>query len=681
MNKDVFMVAKKGDTYEITINDYIGVASSNSAGYYSDDFLRAVADIPEDAEIKLVMNSYGGSLTETQMIISKLQAMKNNVTCYIAGVCMSCATLIACVCKKVVMEKGGLFVVHNPQCAREGDVRVMENAVKVLTSYKDYALSIYEKATKLAREKLSEMMDKETFMTAEEALENGFVHEIVDGVNGGYKMVCDDDFYMKVPENFRHFFTNNNKTNNITTMKENNEQSESVVAEAPIAENKGADLATMQALENKVAELEADRDRRIRSECEMLAEAAVNDGRIANTDKASWVDMLVKNEKAKAMLANLPKKPTVSPIAENSVVMPADETVDDVKVKFASDYVGADRSNAYNFLLAGKRYEKVGKAIAENAITIDDDLKQATIDTNTVVKAFFAPLRNVLDGVRTQIGTQRNGIDKVVISGIAKPSAEDVVDYNSSNGLVGTNGTVDAVEISLNKHKQAGLSWNLIDFTAQPFSSVNYLLEAKLSNLLRVVVSDVFSVVTKTNFPLCALGKSGENDVGVDVEDFTRHEVAVAKKNADKAFWTMLNRYLYLNSDYGAAVLEWTEKSTYAGMGAAGVGTAETGTFGATYGFNPIITPIIPANEEKLVGWISLRDAIGVVNAPVLNAEAIGRLQNATYATIRDPETGFTIGRQDTTDALHRTVDSVYEIKYGYGVLNNNALMRFVSES
>ncbi len=131
--------------------------------------------------INVHINSPGGDVFAAQSIYNQLKAYANNVTVYIDGIAASAATIIACAGDSVVMPDNALFMIHNPSTVVMGDADAMKQAVKTLDKVKETIVNVYlEKVSdKLTDSKISRMMDNETWMTAQEAFDNGFI-DVVD---------------------------------------------------------------------------------------------------------------------------------------------------------------------------------------------------------------------------------------------------------------------------------------------------------------------------------------------------------------------------------------------------------------------------------------------------------------------------------------------------------------------
>ena len=108
-----------------------------------------------------------------------LMDYKGTVTVKIDGIAASAASVIAMAGSKVLMSPVSMLMIHNPMTAAYGNSAEMQKAIEMLGSVKDSILNAYEIKTGMSRTKLSHLMDAETWMDANKAMELGFADEIM----------------------------------------------------------------------------------------------------------------------------------------------------------------------------------------------------------------------------------------------------------------------------------------------------------------------------------------------------------------------------------------------------------------------------------------------------------------------------------------------------------------------
>ena len=130
-------------------------------------------------DITVWINSPGGDCVAAAQIYNMLMDYKGNVTVKIDGIAASAASVIAMAGTKVLMSPVSMLMIHNPMTAAFGDCGEMQKAIEMLGSVKDSIINAYEIKTGLSRAKLSHLMDAETWMDANKAVELGFADEVM----------------------------------------------------------------------------------------------------------------------------------------------------------------------------------------------------------------------------------------------------------------------------------------------------------------------------------------------------------------------------------------------------------------------------------------------------------------------------------------------------------------------
>ena len=113
-------------------------------------------------DITVWINSPGGDCVAAAQIYNMLMDYPHNVT----GT-------------KVLVSPVSMMMIHNPMTVAMGDTAEMQKAIEMLGSVKDSIINAYEIKTGLSRAKLSHLMDAETWMDANKAVELGFADEIM----------------------------------------------------------------------------------------------------------------------------------------------------------------------------------------------------------------------------------------------------------------------------------------------------------------------------------------------------------------------------------------------------------------------------------------------------------------------------------------------------------------------
>jgi len=132
-----------------------------------------------DGDITVWINSPGGDCVAAAQIYNMLIDYKGNVTVKIDGIAASAASVIAMAGTKVLMSPVSMLMIHNPMTMAFGNTAEMQKAIDMLGEVKESIINAYEIKTNLSRGKISRLMDAETWMNANMAVELGFADGIL----------------------------------------------------------------------------------------------------------------------------------------------------------------------------------------------------------------------------------------------------------------------------------------------------------------------------------------------------------------------------------------------------------------------------------------------------------------------------------------------------------------------
>ena len=142
-------------------------------------------------DVTVWINSPGGDCVAASQIYTMLMDYKGDVTVKIDGLAASAASVIAMAGTRVLMAPTALLMIHNPATMAYGDHEDMQKAIELLDEVKESIINAYEIKTGLSRAKLSHLMDQETWMNANKAIELGFV----DGILADEKITAEIPAY------------------------------------------------------------------------------------------------------------------------------------------------------------------------------------------------------------------------------------------------------------------------------------------------------------------------------------------------------------------------------------------------------------------------------------------------------------------------------------------------------
>lgn len=138
----------------------------------------ALAEADGD-DVVIRINSNGGDIFAGSEIYDLISSYEGNVLIRIVGMAASAASVIAMAAESEIAPTG-LMMIHNVQSGAHGDYREMEHSAEVLREANRSIMSAYREKTGMSEDELLSLMDNETFMSADTAIEFGFVDKMSD---------------------------------------------------------------------------------------------------------------------------------------------------------------------------------------------------------------------------------------------------------------------------------------------------------------------------------------------------------------------------------------------------------------------------------------------------------------------------------------------------------------------
>lgn len=140
---------------------------------FKDDLLAGAGNVT------VWINSPGGDVFAAAQIYNMLMDYTGKITVKIDGLAASAASVIAMAGGDVYMSPVSMLMIHNPSTIAIGDSEEMLRAKALLDEVKESIINAYELKSGLSRAKLSHLMDAETWMNANKAVELGFADKIM----------------------------------------------------------------------------------------------------------------------------------------------------------------------------------------------------------------------------------------------------------------------------------------------------------------------------------------------------------------------------------------------------------------------------------------------------------------------------------------------------------------------
>ena len=167
---------EKSSEAEISIYDQIG-----GWGVTANDFIAQLKELGDVSTINLRIASGGGSIVEGNTIFNALKRHEAKVITHIDSLAASMASVIAMAGDEIHMAANALLMIHNPWTMSMGGAEQLRKDADLLDKMEANIRTSYARST-LSAEELDAAMEAETYYTAEEAKEFGFIDEI-DGAN------------------------------------------------------------------------------------------------------------------------------------------------------------------------------------------------------------------------------------------------------------------------------------------------------------------------------------------------------------------------------------------------------------------------------------------------------------------------------------------------------------------
>ena len=134
--------------------------------------------------IRVFINSYGGEVAEATAIYNQLRDNPAKVTTICNGFACSAASVIFMAGDERLMNRASRLMIHNAMTGARGNAAQLRKAAEDLESINELSITAYMDKVNISREKLQELMDNETWIKPEDAVEMAFATGIVEDEGG-----------------------------------------------------------------------------------------------------------------------------------------------------------------------------------------------------------------------------------------------------------------------------------------------------------------------------------------------------------------------------------------------------------------------------------------------------------------------------------------------------------------
>ncbi|MBT2304701.1 Clp protease ClpP [Variovorax paradoxus] len=175
--KPFFQVrASAGGGSTLSIYDEIGFE-----GVQAKDFRAALASVKAPT-LNLEINSPGGDVFAAVAIYNMLKGSGKTIAVKVVGMAASAASYVAMAGHSIEMPKNTFMMVHNPMTAVRGNAEDLRGALAFIEKVEASITATYAARTGLSLDKLKAMLSKDTWLTADEALANGFATKVTGAI-------------------------------------------------------------------------------------------------------------------------------------------------------------------------------------------------------------------------------------------------------------------------------------------------------------------------------------------------------------------------------------------------------------------------------------------------------------------------------------------------------------------
>lgn len=168
--------AKANKEAEIWLYEEIGGWVGITAKKFAED-LKALGDL---TKITLRINSPGGDVFDGNAIYNILKQHKARVEVFVDGLAASIASIVAMAGDEITIAENAMMMVHAPWTFAMGNADDLRKTIDMLDKVAETIVVTYSRRTKKDEKEIKDLMAAETWMTADEAIANGFADKTAE---------------------------------------------------------------------------------------------------------------------------------------------------------------------------------------------------------------------------------------------------------------------------------------------------------------------------------------------------------------------------------------------------------------------------------------------------------------------------------------------------------------------
>lgn len=181
MNRQYYQLTKADNA--ATINIYGDITSFPwcDGDVSANNLSRQLEQLTDVSEITVYINSYGGEVAEGLAIYNALKRHKATVKTVVDGFACSIASVIFMAGDERIMNDASLLMIHNAWAFVEGNAAELRKQADDLEKITQASVNAYKAHSNLSEEEIKALMDAESWLSPDEALEYGFATAIETG--------------------------------------------------------------------------------------------------------------------------------------------------------------------------------------------------------------------------------------------------------------------------------------------------------------------------------------------------------------------------------------------------------------------------------------------------------------------------------------------------------------------
>lgn len=179
MRRTYYSLATNGNEASVNIyGDITSYPSEANGDVSAVNLSKRLEELDDIAKLHVYINSYGGEVAEGLAIYNALRRLKAKVITYCDGFAASIASVIFMAGDKRVMSEASLLMVHNAWTIALGNATDLRKQADDLDKITKASIEAYKAHSNLSEDEIKALLDAETWILPEEALEYGFATKV-----------------------------------------------------------------------------------------------------------------------------------------------------------------------------------------------------------------------------------------------------------------------------------------------------------------------------------------------------------------------------------------------------------------------------------------------------------------------------------------------------------------------